>query len=179
MAESYFLDFWQNLFNEIDRDEVTEDEIVALSPARYLLFDSIVSKKSTEKILACLELYINVNQLLDSFLRIDSMLSGESKDLFEQFKKLEDELFNLDNIEDMTYIPGGYAGLYLAVNMRNKPTKFSPKRVDERLLEELINVDIQKGTPASHTFVVAAFNHHLDLLTSSFWNKCNFNTYPL
>ncbi|CAG5088132.1 Oidioi.mRNA.OKI2018_I69.PAR.g11742.t1.cds [Oikopleura dioica] len=98
-------------------------------------------------------------------------LSREKKDLFDNFTKLEYELFNLDNIEDLTYIPGGYAGLYLAVNMRNKPTEFLPKQVDERLLEALMNVDIERGTPASHIFVVAAFNHHFDLLTSSFWDK--------
>ncbi|CAG5110487.1 Oidioi.mRNA.OKI2018_I69.chr2.g4886.t1.cds [Oikopleura dioica] len=168
---SVLFDFWQRLFDQIDGNKASENDIIALTPARFLLFDSIVAKESTEKIFASLDLYRNVNQMIDSFPQINSMLSGEEKDLFDNFRKLEDELFSLENIEDMTYVPGGYSGLYLAVNMRNKPTRYSHKQVDERLLEELMSVDMDRGTPASHIFVVAAFNHHLDLLTSSFWNK--------
>lgn len=169
------LEFWQDMCTNFNPIKNTEDELIKLSSARYLLFDSIVQKEPTEKIFDCLNLYKKVGHMIHVYRHLDlHKVSGESRELFEEFGKLEAELYNLKDVEDMTYIPGGYAGLYLAVNMRNKPTMFLTNQVDEELLEELINIDIHRGTPASHAFVVAALNYHLDLLSSAFWNKCNF-----
>ena len=102
------------------------------------------------------------------------MLHGETKELFEEFEELEAEIYNLNNVEDTTFVLGGYAGLYLAMNMRNKPTEYSREEVDEDLFEELLNLDMERGTSVSHFFVVAALTVHLDLLTSALWDKCRF-----
>ena len=116
-------------------------------------------------------LYKTISKLLNSK---NELLKNQSSEILDDFAALEFELYNLKNVEEMLYVPGGYAGLFLAVNMRNKPNQYLMEQIDETLLEKMIEIDVQKGTPASHFFVVAALNHHLDLLKSRIWDKCKF-----
>lgn len=171
------LTFWQDFLFDFDVENCSPKELEKLASGRFLLFETIVQKQSPEKIFEALELYKNISDLLNSKKEIQKILKNLSSEILDDFLSLETELFNLENVEEMLYLPGGYAGLFLAVNMRNKPDEYLMERVDEALLEQLIDFDVQRGTPASHFFVVAALNHHLDLLKSPIWDKCKFVLY--
>jgi len=165
------LTFWQEFVKNFDNENCTSKELEKLPSGRFLLFEMIVQKQSPEKIFDALALYKNISEFLNSKAEF---LKNPSSEIMEDFAALESELYNLKNVEEMLYIPGGYAGLFLAVNMRNKPNEYLMEQVDEALLYQLIEMDIQRGTPASHFYVVAALNHHLDLLKSRIWDKCKF-----
>jgi len=168
------LSFWHDFILNFDVENCSSKELEKLASGRFLLFELIVQKRSPEKIVEAFNLYNNISDLLNSKKEFQKTLKNLSSEILDDFLSLEAELFNLENVEEMLYLPGGYAGLFLAVNMRNKPDEYLMEQVDEKLLEQLIDFDVQRGTPASHFFVVAALNHHLDLLKSPIWDKCKF-----
>ena len=168
------LAFWQDFIFDFDVEDCSSKKLEKLASGRFLLFETIVQKQPPEKIFEAFELYNKISNLINTKNELQKNLKSLSSEILDDFLSLESELYNLENVEEMLYLPGGYAGLFLAVNMQNKPNEYLMEQVDETLLEQLIDMDVQRGTPASHFFVVAALNHHLDLLKSPIWDKCKF-----